>query len=107
MTVIDEDQWEPCSPSYLDRGGRCDAPRVWDEAQQNHWHPKLASPQPEAYGVRAGIEALLDAYDAETTALPLGHEMPTRGSSTYNWRRAIVEDLRKLAALSHTEQETK
>jgi hypothetical protein len=63
-----------------------------------------ASPQPEAYGVRAEIEALLDAYDAETTALPLGHEMPTRGSSTYNWRRAIVEDLRKLAALSHTEQ---
>jgi hypothetical protein len=68
-----------------------------------------ASPQPEAYGVRAGIEALLDAYDAETTALPLGHEMPTRRSSTYNWRRAIVDDLRKLAALPpYTEQgETK
>ena len=34
------------------------------------------------------VTALLDAYDAETTSLPLGHEMPTRGASTYNWRRS-------------------
>ena len=31
LTVIDEDDWEPCSPSYFDLGGRCNAPRVWNE----------------------------------------------------------------------------
>ena len=47
------------------------------------------------------VTALLDAYDAETTSLPLGHEMPTRGASTYNWRRSIVDEMRALyAALS-------
>lgn len=50
------------------------------------------------------IAALLDAYDAETKKLPLGHEMPTRGASTYNWRRSVVDELRKMAALqSHNE----
>lgn len=42
MTVIDQEQWEPCSPRYLQRGGCCaSAPRVWDETTKNHWHPKL------------------------------------------------------------------
>jgi hypothetical protein len=45
------------------------------------------------------IVALLDAYDAETSKLPLGHEMRSRGASTYNWRRAVADDLRKLAGL--------
>ena len=48
------------------------------------------------------VTALLDAYDAETTSLPLGHEMPTRGASTYNWRRSIVDELRALNAASPT-----
>lgn len=42
MRVIDPDQWEPCSPSYLKRGGCCaTAPRVWHTTELNHWHPKL------------------------------------------------------------------
>lgn len=46
MRVIDADQWEPCSPSYLSRGGCCaTAPRVWNAEGLNHWHPKIpASP---------------------------------------------------------------
>lgn len=44
------------------------------------------------------VDALLDAYDAETKKLPLGHEMPTRGASTYNWRRSVVDELRALSA---------
>lgn len=43
------------------------------------------------------VTALLDAYDEQTNATPLGHEMPTRGASTYNWRRSIVGELRALA----------
>lgn len=54
MTVIDIDQWEPCSPSYLSRGGNCGkAPRVWDQHQCNHWHPKLQLPrEPVAFAWR-------------------------------------------------------
>ena len=46
------------------------------------------------------VTELLDAYDAETTSLPLGHEKPTLGASAYNWRRAIVNELRALYAAS-------
>jgi len=47
MHVIDPDQWEPCSPDWLKRGGNCAcAPRVWDHLDKNHWHPKIASPVP-------------------------------------------------------------
>lgn len=54
MTVIDPDQWEPCSPSYLARGGDCaTAPRVWHEQQCNHWHPKLpTNSEPVAFAWR-------------------------------------------------------
>lgn len=45
MTVIDPDAWEPCSPSYLERGGSCNSPRVWNEVDKNHWHPKLSPAQ--------------------------------------------------------------
>lgn len=41
MTVINPEEWEPCSPEYLAGGGRCDAPRVWNPQTQNHWHPRL------------------------------------------------------------------
>lgn len=40
MTVINPEEWEPCSPAYLANGGRCDAPRVWNQQGQNHWHPR-------------------------------------------------------------------
>lgn len=42
MTVIDPDEWEPCSPSYLSRGGSCSAPRVWNAAEGNHWQTRDA-----------------------------------------------------------------
>lgn len=60
MRVIDPDEWEPCSPEYLNAGGKCSAPRVWNAAECNHYHPKLraASPAPVDAGVR---EALIDA----------------------------------------------
>lgn len=45
-----------------------------------------------------GVAALLDAYDAETSKLPLGHETPSHGRSTFNWRRAVVAELRDLSA---------
>lgn len=42
LTVIDPDQWEPCSPAWLAGGGKCaTSPRVWHAATCNHWHPKL------------------------------------------------------------------
>lgn len=43
MTVIDPDQWEPCSPGWLTRhppGDCAAAPRVWNPREQNHYHPK-------------------------------------------------------------------
>jgi hypothetical protein len=40
MTVINPDEWEPCSPDYLANGGSCDAPRVWNGQTQNHYHPR-------------------------------------------------------------------
>ncbi|WP_065091449.1 hypothetical protein [Rhizobium leucaenae] len=49
MTVINPDEWEPCSPEYLSAGGSCHAPRVWNENDKNHWHPKL-SLQPDRAG---------------------------------------------------------
>lgn len=45
MTVVNPDEWEPCSPEYLSRGGSCNSPRVWNEATGNHYHPKLTAPQ--------------------------------------------------------------
>jgi hypothetical protein len=49
LTVIDHGAWEPCSPGWLMRGGKCaDAPRLWHAATGNHWHPKIAAPQPVA-----------------------------------------------------------
>lgn len=38
---------------------------------------------------------VLDGYDAETEALPWGHERPSLGCSSYNWRRDVVRELRK------------
>jgi hypothetical protein len=44
MRVINPDQWEPCSPEWLEKGGDCHcAPRVWNAADKNHWHPKINS----------------------------------------------------------------
>lgn len=77
-----------------------------DHADDCLWLVRLsdlfASPPPAFPSAPQGVDpvaALLDAYDAETKLLPLGHEMPTRGASTYNWRRSIVDELRILSAI--------
>lgn len=50
------------------------------------------------------LTTVLDEYDAQTKALPLGHEDRTRGASSYNWRRSVIDDLRAmLAALPHNQ----
>ena len=40
LTVIDPQDWEPCSPAYLSNGGCCDHVRLWCEAEKNHYHPR-------------------------------------------------------------------
>lgn len=42
LTVIDNDQWEPCSPAWLAKHPKdCEAaPRVYCAAEGNHYHPK-------------------------------------------------------------------
>lgn len=43
LTVIDTEQWEPCSPAWLERGGNCaTAPRVWNVSSNSHYHPRLS-----------------------------------------------------------------
>lgn len=67
LTVIDPTEWEPCSPSWLERHPHdcAVAPRVWSEAMCNHYHPKrwpaTQAPQPE-YAKRL-IEALHENGD--------------------------------------------
>ena len=52
------------------------------------------------------IAALLDAYDAETKNLPLGHEMPTRGASTYNADQTERRQVQGLEMAAHRGQLT-
>ena len=51
-----------------------------------------------AWNRRAAVDArrLLVAYDAITKETPLGHENPTRGASTYNWRMSIMGEMHLL-----------
>lgn len=56
----------------------------------------IASPPAVAAG---GVTALLDAYEAQVKLTPLGHENIQRGRSTYNWKMAVIAELRELAAL--------
>ncbi len=44
------------------------------------------------------LDQVLAIYEAETNALPLGHEIPSRGWSTYNWQKAAIADMRRIAA---------
>lgn len=53
-----------------------DALAHWEELWANEW-----------------IE-VLDQYDEETDTLPAGHVAPELGCSSYNWRKAILRDLR-------------
>ena len=63
--------------------------------------PLYAAPvpaQPEVAQVPEGMTAteLMDAFDAATAKVPVGEESETRGKSVYNWRRAIVREMRAM-----------
>jgi len=38
---------------------------------------------------------VLDGYEAEVRALPLGHEIQWKGCSTFNWRMSVLADIRE------------
>lgn len=48
--------------------------------------------------LRQQVDAVLDRYENEVKKLPLGHENVQRGRSTYNWKMAVIRELRDLAA---------
>jgi hypothetical protein len=81
LTVINPDEWEPCSPKYLQKhpGACATAPRVWYEERHNHYHPKnwpiapslpdeityMDSPELAEIVIaakKAGIQGVLGAY---------------------------------------------
>lgn len=45
------------------------------------------------------LEAVLTEFERRTKGLPLGHENRSHGSSAYNWRSALMRELREIAAL--------
>lgn len=44
------------------------------------------------------VSKLLDEYERRTKNLPMQHEIPSRGCSTYNWRMSVIRDLRAMLA---------
>lgn len=44
------------------------------------------------------LPTVLDEYERQTKALPVQHEMPSQGCSTYNWRMMIIRELRAMLA---------
>ena len=44
------------------------------------------------------IENVLAEFERRTRALPLGHEQPTKGASSYNWRMSCLDEIREIAA---------
>lgn len=51
------------------------------------------------------LASVLDEYERQTKALPGQHEIPERGCSTYNWRMAVIRDLRAMLAAAQREGE--
>ena len=47
----------------------------------------------------AALSPVLDAYEKQTRALPNQHEIPERGCCSYNWRMAIIRDLRAMLSM--------
>lgn len=43
-------------------------------------------------------EKLIAAFEARTKAVPIGHEIRSRGASTYAWRAAHAGELRAILA---------
>jgi hypothetical protein len=86
-------------PAQRGQSGMMPKWRLYEHLARAALTAALSSPPEPVPSSPVGIAALLDAYDAETRKLPLGHETPRLGTSTYNWRRSVVDDLRKLAGL--------
>lgn len=63
---------------------------------------KLAVSPPSA--IAPSLEAVLDEYERRTKAIPLGEENPHHGKSVYNWRMAVLHDLRHIAGLNAVEK---
>ena len=42
---------------------------------------------------RESVRAVLDAYRLSLGEIPLGHENHQRGSSTYNWKVSVYEEI--------------
>lgn len=52
---------------------------------------------------RTRVKAALSRYRAGLYDIPLGHENPQRGASTYNWKVSVYEEI-AAAILSDKEQ---
>jgi hypothetical protein len=53
-------------------------------------------PQPQA-SAEPTISEVLAEYERQTKELPCQHEVPERGCCSYNWRTAIIGELRAIA----------
>lgn len=53
---------------------------------------------------REMMERWADGFEAETRALPLGHEVRSRGSSTYNWRMNHLKEFRAAIRSLHPQE---
>lgn len=102
MTVIDEEQWEPCSPRWIGNGGCCaSAPRVWSDKTNSHWHPKLhtmhmPAPQPKkpdfflVVDGQGEVEALIPASAGAGAATSFMDTEREQGRDTSSW---LVHDV--------------
>lgn len=81
-----------------------DAERETQSAHNKlHWREKtiadLRDELSDAEQREAGMLArVLAEFERRTKAVPVGHEIPSRGASTYNWRRCHLDELREIAA---------
>lgn len=60
-----------------------------------------------APGTAETLLSALDEYERRTKLLPAQHEIPERGCCSYNWRMAIIKEIRALVASPTAAQEQK
>lgn len=58
----------------------------------------------QAGRAEAALSPVLDAYEKQTRALPNQHEIPERWCCSYNWRMAIIRDLRAMLSMPPKEK---
>jgi len=92
--IPDELGWDICVTQWaltdkpLPEGSKYRSHRDFEE------QPLYTRPQPDER-LKVAME-LLDAYEASTKKLPLGHEQPALGCSSFNWRMAVICELRAI-----------